>query len=80
MPATHPDANTRMRNLQEDAEIDRFRRELEIARMLCEHCTSPDTEWRFMQAWNAYADHVGLPKAARPEPASPASLTSSVPC
>ena len=47
----------------------------QIARALCD-CSSSlaraDNERRLMQAWNAYADHVGLPKAARPDPAQPA--------
>jgi len=66
MSATHPDAQARMWHLQECAEIDRFKRELDIARALCERSSSPDNERRLTQAWNAYADHVGQPKGGHP--------------
>jgi hypothetical protein len=68
MPATHPDTKTRIWNLQEHAEIARLWRDLEIARALCEHSSSPDNDRLLMQAWNAYADHIGLPEADRPGP------------
>ena len=47
---TSPDAKTRMWNLQEQAEIDRLWREVEIARALCERSFSPDNDRRLMQA------------------------------
>jgi hypothetical protein len=39
-----------MWNLQEQAEIDRLWREVEIARALCERSFSPDNDRRLMQA------------------------------